>query len=256
MVRMKNAKSAEQKKNAGKTVRKKKIEKEKIEILIDDAGSGNFTGGMIIGGWTDNIQEYKSVEISPQLYNESGKNIQTAVYDCVKEIVDYFADYKIVSIFLCQSMLFDLSANQLVDRGFVVLRGKIEGELQSIIEYDFMNHLKKLGLPKYVDFFIKMIERDKNLGYRMLNNFCVNFVKVDLQNRLSLCKSQNKLYEELLKTAVSREQVENRFKKKPKLCCNCGRYINDDELYKNSTSNYYNVFYTHLKCAPVKETES
>ncbi|HON56951.1 MAG TPA: hypothetical protein PLJ38_08025, partial [bacterium] len=218
-------------------------------LLIDDAGSGNFVGGMVIAGWSDDIEEYKSIELSPEKYNETFANIQEAVYSAVKKIINYFSnDYELISIFLCQSMLFDFSSDKLIEDGCVVLRGKIEGELQNLIEYDFMNHLKKLGLPKYVDFFMKIIDRDKNLGYRLLNNFCVNYVKVDLENRLKLCKSQSKLYLDLKNSVLHREIVENKFKKKPKLCCNCGHYIYDTSLYKNTLSFEHNVFYTHINC--------
>jgi len=222
--------------------------KEEIEILIDDAGSGNFVGGMVISGYAEAIDKYKSVVIQPQDYNDTVEDMQQKTLKCVKEIIDYFSEYSIISVFLCQSNLFDLSALHLVDCGYVVLRGRIEGKLQDIIEYDFLNHLKELGLPHYIDFYAKIISRDKNSGYRILNNFCINYIKIDLQKRLAICKSRTKLFEDLAKAVIHRDIIENRFGAKPKLCCNCGKYINDKELFKHTTSNFNSVFYTHIHC--------
>ncbi|HPG29312.1 MAG TPA: hypothetical protein PKY81_04260 [bacterium] len=231
------------KKNAGKK------KKQKIEIVIDDAGSGNFVGGMIIAGFADGIDKYKGCIISPDEYNDKQIEMQIKVLKCVEEIIAYFSEHDIVSVFLCQSNLFDKSALHLVDKGYVVIRGRVEGKLQDLIEDDFMNHLKSFGMPEYVDFFAKIIMKDKNSGYRMLNSFCINFIKADLKNRLKYCKSHCKLYEDLMKAVVHRDVIENKFGSKLKLCANCGRHIRDKELYKYTTSSYNASFYSHIDCA-------
>ncbi|MBP7651795.1 hypothetical protein KA977_00140 [Candidatus Dependentiae bacterium] len=225
-----------------------KKKKQKIEIVIDDAGSGNFVGGMLISGYSEEIDRYKGVVISPEEYNDKQIDMQAKVLNCVDVIISDFSEYDIISVFLCQSNLFDRTAIHLVDKGFVVIRGRVEGRLQDLIEDDFMNHLKSLGMPDYVDFFAKIIMRDKNSGYRMLNSFCINYIKVDLHNRLKFCKSYNKLYDDLVKSVVHKDVVENKFLSKPKLCCNCGKYIQDKDLYKHTTSSFNSSFYTHLNC--------
>ena len=75
--------------------------KEEIEILIDDAGSGNFVGGMVISGYAEAIDKYKSVVIQPQDYNDTVEDMQQKTLKCVKEIIDYFSEYSIISVFLC-----------------------------------------------------------------------------------------------------------------------------------------------------------
>ena len=226
--------------------RKKK--KTAINITIDDAGSGNFAGGMIIAAYAEEITSYTSSVIQPDEYNDTTIEMQKKVFDAVDMLLSTYSDYDIESVFLCQSNLFDITTYQLIDRGYVVIRGRVEGELQNIIEDDFIKHLQSFGMPEYLKFYLKMIERDKNLGYRLLNNFCINFVKVDMPNRLKFCKSHNKLYEDLQKTAIDIEKTENKFMKKPKLCCECGRYVYDNILYKFTTVGFNSVFYGHCSC--------
>lgn len=228
--------------------RKKKIIP--INITIDDAGSGNFAGGMLIAAYAEEIKSYTSAVIQPEEYNDISVDMQTKVFNAVDLILSTYSclEYEIESVFLCQSNLFDSTTYHLIDRGYIVIRGRVEGELQNIIEDDFIKHLQSFGMPEYLKFYLKMIERDKNLGYRLLNNFCINFVKVDLKNRLKFCKSHNKLFDDLQKTVLDREKMENVFLKKPKLCCECGKYIFDNTLYKFVTVGFNSVFYGHCSC--------
>jgi len=224
------------------------MSKKKINITIDDAGSGNFVGGMLISGWAEPIKKYKGVTITTKKYNEYHNNYQEIVLDCVKEIVDYFSEYEIEYIFLCQSNLFDKTTDYFVDKGYVIARGKVEGELQDLIEDEFVYYLEELGLPKYIEFFSRVIARDKNAGYKMLNSFCINYIKADKDNRLKLCKKFNKLYNDIERSVVTKNIIKNNFKGKKKLCCNCGKYIKDDKLIKFTTAGRYNVFYAHISC--------
>jgi hypothetical protein len=222
--------------------------RKKIELVIDDAGSGNIVGGIMISGYSAELDDYKSSVIKPDLYNKTFDDIQVEIYNCVKEIVDYFSEHYIQNIFLCQSNLFDYSTMKLIEQDYVVIRGKVEGKLQDLIEIDFIKHLKSFGMPDYIDFFFKVIKKDKNAGYKMLNNFCINFVKADLENRLKYCKMNSKLYDDLKNSDVTKVVVDNKSQKKYKLCCNCGKYIKTDKMYKYITPGRSNLFYTHIDC--------
>jgi len=112
--------------------RKKKKE---IEIVIDDAGTGNFVGGILIAGYSQEINFYKGIIISPEVFNTCNSNsIQLKITKAVKQILAELKQYKIKSIFLCQSALFDNAAENLIDNDYVVFRGKVEGPLQDLIE--------------------------------------------------------------------------------------------------------------------------
>jgi len=105
-----------------------------------------------------------------------------------------------------------------------------------------------LGLPEYIEIFLRFIDKDKNQGYRMLNNFCINYVKIDLDNRLKLCKQNTKLYEDLKDAVIDKIIVDNSSKSKQRLCYNCGKYITDDEMLKITNNGFEGVVYAHTDC--------
>ncbi len=121
-----------------------------MTVLVDDAGWGDPVGGVILGIFRAETQEYLSLEIevthfqSPNFtqrtYLERGLELVLRGFRCLSVQKDE-------PIHVCRGVVLDRVREGLAERGFEVIPTKIEGRLQELVEASLVESLAQLGLP-------------------------------------------------------------------------------------------------------------
>lgn len=121
-----------------------------VTVLIDDAGWGDPVGGVILGIYRVETEEYLSQEIevthfqSPNFYQrtylERGLEIILRGFRCLSV-------HKDEPIHVCRGVVLDRVREGLAEQGYEVIPTKIEGRLQELVEANLVESLARLGLP-------------------------------------------------------------------------------------------------------------
>jgi isopentenyl phosphate kinase len=119
-------------------------------VLIDDAGWGDPLGGVIIGIYRVETEEYLSQEIevthfqSPNFtqrtYLERGLELVLRGFQCLSV-------HKDEPIHVCRGVVLDRVREGLTELGYQVIPTKIEGRLQELVEANLVELFARLGLP-------------------------------------------------------------------------------------------------------------
>ncbi len=120
-----------------------------MTIQIDDAGWGDPIGGVIIGIYRVETSEYIAKEIEVinfQEQNFSQKTFLTRGLELVLEALECLQVPKEEPIEVCRGAVLDGVRDGLQSRGYEVIPKKIEGQLQELVEANFVSTLERLGL--------------------------------------------------------------------------------------------------------------
>jgi hypothetical protein len=210
-------------------------------IVLDDAGSGNLLGGLVIAAHQG--ERFVSRVIGPEWF-DLDRVIEPVISSTVIEMISAFETPS--SIRLCRSNLFNRAARDLARLGHAIERGSIEGPLQDYTEAAFYRHLIDLGLPEHILRIFPRTGADKTNCYRSLNEFCVSFVLAHPASRMAVMKRHCSTAREIAEmTEVERVYCE-RLKGRKRRCVECGRPTNGSAWRCAGAGR---IFYVHKECA-------
>jgi isopentenyl phosphate kinase len=121
-----------------------------LTIQIDDAGWGDPVGGVIIGIYRVETEEFlaKEIEVTHfQSPNFAKKTFLARGLEIVLEKLRCLAVEKDEPIEICRGVVLDGVRAGLAEQGYNVIPTKIEGQLQELVEASFVTTLEKLGIP-------------------------------------------------------------------------------------------------------------
>lgn len=121
------------------------------EIEIDDAGWGDLIGGVIIGGYNPLLAEFRWEEV-PVEHFQGESFIKKTYLDATKRAVykilgNLRAEKKFYRIALCTGYVLTDAVRSLRKKGWRIVRRKIEGRCQELVEERNRKELIKLGVP-------------------------------------------------------------------------------------------------------------
>ncbi len=120
-----------------------------MTIQIDDAGWGDPVGGVLIGLFRIETREYvvKEIEVTHfQDPNFAGKTFLGRGLELVLEGLSCLKVSKNEPIQVCRGAVLDGVRDGLKDKGFEVIPTKIEGQLQELVEANFVTSLERIGI--------------------------------------------------------------------------------------------------------------
>ncbi|MFX1562206.1 MAG: isopentenyl phosphate kinase [Promethearchaeota archaeon] len=121
-----------------------------MTIQIDDAGWGDPVGGVIIGIYRVETEEFLSREIEVthfQSPNFAKKTFLARGLEIALKALQCFTVETDEPIEICRGVVLDGVREGLTKRGYNVIPTKIEGRLQELVEARFVTALAKLGIP-------------------------------------------------------------------------------------------------------------
>ncbi len=152
-----------------------------VTIQIDDAGWGDPIGGVLIGIFRVETQEYLVHEIEVSHFqppNFTKKTFLKRGLELVQQAFSCFNVDKKEPIEVCRGAVLDGVRDGLVQQGYTVIPKKIEGQLQEQIEASLVESLRKLGIPD-----IPRVS-GKDRFFRQLE-----WIQKDLKNREQFAKT-------------------------------------------------------------------
>jgi isopentenyl phosphate kinase len=120
-----------------------------LTIQIDDAGWGDPVGGVLIGVFRIETREYvvKEIEVTHfQDPNFARKTFLGRGLELVLVALRCLKVSKNEPIQVCRGAVLDGVRDGLKDKGFEVIPTKIEGQLQELVEANFVTSLERLGI--------------------------------------------------------------------------------------------------------------
>lgn len=155
------------------------------EIEIDDAGWGDLLDGVIIGGYNPFNKEFRWSKIPVEYFQGEAFNRKDYLVEATRAVSkvlgDLRADKKFSRVALCTGYVLNRAASSLRRNGWIVVRRKIEGRCQQLIEEKFRDALIQIGIPPGV---IRHIPSGTN---RFMQLF--RWVKEDPVNREKFVKT-------------------------------------------------------------------
>lgn len=121
------------------------------EIEIDDAGWGDLVGGVIIGGYNPLNEEFRWAEVPVEHFQGEAfdrKDYLVAAKRVVNKVLgDLRVDKRFHRVAMCTGYVLNHAARSLRQKGWRVVRRKIEGPCQELVEERFRKELIKTGVP-------------------------------------------------------------------------------------------------------------
>jgi hypothetical protein len=127
-----------------------------MTIIIDDAGSGDLLYGVVIAAFRDSTHEFKYDVIDVKYFQAGFFARKAYLKQCYKVVSKLLAEMKPKpdeEIHLCRGYIFDESIDKLKqkygeDR---ILRVKVTGEAQDLVEIAYIDELRNLGYEPIED---------------------------------------------------------------------------------------------------------
>jgi hypothetical protein len=120
-------------------------------IEVDDAGWGDLVGGVIVGGYNPLNEEFRWTEVSVEHFQGeafSRKDYLVKARRAVNKILgDLGADKRFHMVALCTGYVFNHATRWLRQNRWRVVRRRIEGQCQELVEERFRTELVKIGVP-------------------------------------------------------------------------------------------------------------
>ncbi len=120
-----------------------------MTIQIDDAGWGDPVGGVLIGVYRVETNEYVVKEIEVIHFQEPNfvkKTFLARGLELVVEALRCLRVHKNEPIQVCRGVVLDGVRDGLKEKGYEVIPTKIEGQLQELIEANLVTSLEQLGI--------------------------------------------------------------------------------------------------------------
>jgi CxxC-x17-CxxC domain-containing protein len=121
-----------------------------VTITVDDAGSGDLLFGVVIGAYRDETQEftYDIVDVKffqPELFKKKEYLSQTS--KIVSQLLSKLQLKPEEEVHICQGYIFDQAVEELrkVYGDDRILRIKVVGEPQRLIEIAYLDEIRNLG---------------------------------------------------------------------------------------------------------------
>lgn len=122
----------------------------RMEILIDDAGWGDFILGVVIGALKLPDRRYMERRIPVSSFQSPNFENKQYLNDAVKiaeEIVKVMQPEKETRFKVCSGYVLSSIREYLRDHGFNVEEVEITGELQGMVERSFVRWCEEVGVP-------------------------------------------------------------------------------------------------------------
>ncbi len=156
-----------------------------MTIEIDDAGTGDILYGTVIGAYRpeDDLFLYDMIPVryyQKPLYKN--KNHLEKAKRIAVELVERLALREDEKIIICTGDVLNVAAEALIEKygDDTVVRGKIEGRGQYLVELAFTNELRNIG-------YEPMEERTEKWGKNFWDMY--NWIKKNPKRRLKFAKS-------------------------------------------------------------------
>ncbi|NLK21744.1 MAG: hypothetical protein GX308_06600 [Epulopiscium sp.] len=212
-------------------------------IEIDDAGSGSFIGGTIIGVYRIETKEYTDEIIPLNYYSKTNMKKKAYLNYVVKIIQRSFKKLDVKeneSIKICRGYMFDGLRKWLDKENYIWSNTVIDGPLQERVEKRFEEYVISLGFPEA---FIKYTK------YPFHFHRILKWVYADYDKRTKLCKIGWRSWDKYgnLPIEVSYDYLPLT---REYHCLKCGKKMNPSEKSKilRFKSNRVNEVYLHKNC--------
>ncbi|MFQ6074972.1 MAG: hypothetical protein ACE5Z5_02390 [Candidatus Bathyarchaeia archaeon] len=121
------------------------------EVEVDDAGWGDLVGGVVIGGYNPLNGEFRWARVPVRYFQGeafAGKDYLVGAKRAVNKVLgDLRADKRFHRVAMCTGYVLNYAARSLRQNGWRVVRRKIEGRCQELVEATFRRELINLGVP-------------------------------------------------------------------------------------------------------------
>lgn len=121
-----------------------------LTVIIDDAGSGDLLFGVIIGAYHTEDQDFIYDVIDVQYFQPPKFVRKEYLTEASKIVFSLLNKLNVKSdepIMLCQGYIFDIAANDLIEKYGVerISRIKVVGEPQTLTETAYLDEIRNLG---------------------------------------------------------------------------------------------------------------
>lgn len=212
-------------------------------IQIDDAGSGSFIGGTMIGIYRTDTDEYVDQIIPLKYYSKSNMKKKAYLNYVIKITQTGFKKLHVSkneTIEICRGYMFDELRKWLTEKNYIWKSTIIDGPLQEKVEKSFEQYVISLGFPEA---FIKYTR------YPFHFHRILKWVYADYEKRSPLCKLGWKSWDKYgnLPLQIHYDYLPP---KREFYCLKCGKKIKQSEESKiiSFESNRLNEIYLHKKC--------
>ena len=121
-----------------------------MTLQVDDAGWGDPVGGVFIGIYRVETSEYVVKEIEVKHFQEPNFENKTFLARGLELVLDAFNCLEVTldePIQVCRGVVLDGVREGLHTKGYEVIPTKIEGQLQELVEENFVESLRQMGIP-------------------------------------------------------------------------------------------------------------
>jgi len=151
-----------------------------MTILVDDAGWGDLLGGVVIGCYRTETDEFLYRVVDIQFFKDPAfdeKHYLDETSRLIQEMVAELNCDKSEPIQLCTGYVLSHAVYELRQLGFNVSTGKITGKLQVLAEQAFLDELRKIG-------YEPLLNREANRRMRAKSFYdMLNWMKKDPSRR-------------------------------------------------------------------------
>ena len=121
-----------------------------MTIQVDDAGWGDPVGGVFLGVFRVDTNEYVVKEIEVVHFQEPNFDNKTFLARGLELVLEAFNCLGVTldePIQVCRGVVLDGVREGLNAKGYEVIPTKIEGQLQELVEANFVESLRQMGIP-------------------------------------------------------------------------------------------------------------
>ncbi len=127
-----------------------------MTIIVDDAGSGDLLYGVIIAAFRNSTKEFKYDVINVKYFQPKFFSRKAYLKQCYKIVSKLLTEMKPKpdeEIHICRGYIFDESIDKLKKKygEGKVLRVKVTGEAQELVEIAYVDELRNLGYEPIED---------------------------------------------------------------------------------------------------------
>jgi hypothetical protein len=127
-----------------------------MTIIVDDAGSGDLLHGVVIAAFRDSTQEFKYDIIDVKYFQAKFFARKAYLKQCYKIVAKLLNELKPKpdeEIHICRGYIFDESIDKLKKKygEDKILRVKVIGEAQDLVEIAYVDELRNLGYEPIED---------------------------------------------------------------------------------------------------------
>lgn len=127
-----------------------------MTIIVDDAGSGDLLYGVIIAAFRNSTKEFKYGVIDVKYFQPKFFSRKAYLKQCYKIVSKLLTEMKPKpdeEIHICRGYIFDESIDKLKKKygEDKVLRVKVTGEAQELVEIAYVDELRNLGYEPIED---------------------------------------------------------------------------------------------------------